>query len=78
MSCVNLKNDLQKIIAKVNELPSNFEAFNKKDVSNSLLQYVIFIEEVEQKIEKETLELKDVKEELKIIRKYLFLLNQNM
>lgn len=69
MSYIKLKKKLIKTISKLDRLDEN--KVDILNIKNHLIQYVIFCEELESKLSSNSLKIRDVESELKIIYKYL-------
>lgn len=74
MSYKKLKKDLIILtnrIAETEEVSLLFNGLDKIEILIDLRRFVVFIEELEQKIKKDSLDVKSFKEQFIIIRDYL-------
>lgn len=70
-----LKIQLQEVIEKVDRLPETTNKVNLPQVRKTLIQYLIFCEEYEQKRNNENLPYSAIQKECKIMSDYIKTLN---
>ena len=78
MNYIKLKKELQNTIEIINSLPKNQTKINRFKTKNDLIQYIIFFEEFEQKKANQEINTNDIKEECKLILKYIKLIKKSL